>query len=50
MHVEDPRLAVMAALSACTQVEHWCRTDGALDGAEVARRVSDFLLAGFGAR
>jgi len=50
MDVEDPKLAVIAALSACTQVERWYRPDGALDAAEVTRRISDFLLAGFGVR
>ena len=48
--VEDPKLAVMAALSACTQVDRWYRPDGDLTSAEVARRTADFLLAGFGVR
>jgi AcrR family transcriptional regulator len=50
VQVEDPKLAVMAALAACTQVDRWYRPDGALAGAEVARRTTAFLLAGFGAR
>lgn len=48
--VEDPELAVMAALGACTQVNGWYRPDGGLPAAEVARRITDFLLAGFGVR
>jgi AcrR family transcriptional regulator len=48
--VEDPKLAVMAALAACTQVDRWYRPDGELSSAEVARRTADFLLAGFGVR
>ena len=47
--VEDPKLAVMAAIGACTQVDQWYRPDGDLPPAEVARRIADFLLAGFGA-
>lgn len=47
---EDPRLAVMAALGACTQVDGWYRPDGELPAAPVARRITDHLLAGFGVR
>src|SRR5262245_38701403 len=47
VQVEDPKLAVMTALAACTQVETWYRPDGELPAAEVARRVTDYLLAGF---
>ena len=50
VEVEDPKLAVMTALAACTQVETWYGPDGGLQPAEVARRVTDYLLAGFGAR
>lgn len=48
--VEDPKLAVIAALSACTQVDRWYRPAGELTGAEVARRITEFLLAGFGVK
>jgi len=48
VRVEDPKLAVMTALAACTQVDRWYRPDGELAGAEVARRITAFLLAGFG--
>jgi AcrR family transcriptional regulator len=50
VEVEDPKLAVMAALGACTQVDRWYRPDGELPASEVARRITDFLLAGFGVR
>jgi AcrR family transcriptional regulator len=50
VEVEDPKLAVMAALGACTQVDGWYRPDGELPAEEVARRITDFLLAGFGVR
>ncbi len=50
VEVEDPKLAVMAALAACTQVDSWYRPDGELASAEVARRTADYLLAGFGVR
>lgn len=46
--VEDPRLAVMVALTACSQVDTWYRADGALSSAELSRRIADFLLAAFG--
>jgi AcrR family transcriptional regulator len=49
VRVEDPKLAVMTALAACTQVDRWYRPDGELSSAEVARRITEFLLAGFGA-
>ena len=49
VRVEDPKLAVMTALAACTQVDRWYRPDGELASAEVARRITGFLLAGFGA-
>jgi AcrR family transcriptional regulator len=48
--VEDPKLAVMVALTACTQVDQWYRPQGELSSQEVARRIADFLLAGFGVR
>ena len=48
--VADPKLAVMAALSACTEVDRWYRADGELESAEVADRITAFLLAGFGVR
>jgi AcrR family transcriptional regulator len=48
--VEDPKLAVMVTLAGCTQVHNWYRPDGQLSSLEIARRVTDFLLAGFGVR
>jgi AcrR family transcriptional regulator len=44
----DPKLAVIASLTACTGVDSWYRPGGELSPAEVARRIADFLLAGFG--
>ncbi len=44
----DPKLAVIASLTACTGVDSWYRPGGELPPAEVARRIADFLLAGFG--
>ncbi len=49
VRVEDPKLAVMAALTACTHVDRWYRPDGELPSREIARRIAAFLLAGFGA-
>ncbi|MBO0704475.1 MAG: TetR family transcriptional regulator [Candidatus Dormibacteraeota bacterium] len=46
--VEDPRLAVMVALTACSQVDTWYRADGELSSAELSRRIADLLLAAFG--
>ena len=48
--VEDPKLAVMVTLDGCTRVDNWYRPDGRLSSAEIARRITDFLLAGFGIR
>jgi AcrR family transcriptional regulator len=47
--VEDPAIAVRAALGACTAVQDWFRPSGPLSPEEVADRILDFLLAGFGA-
>jgi AcrR family transcriptional regulator len=48
--VEDPKLAVMVTLAGCTQVHNWYRPGGQLSSVEIARRITDFLLAGFGVR
>jgi AcrR family transcriptional regulator len=48
--VEDPKLAVMMTLDGCNRVHRWYRPDGPLSSTEVARRITDFLLAGFGVR
>ena len=48
--VEDPKLTVMVTLDGCTQVHNWYRADGQLSSLEIARRLTDFFLAGFGAR
>ncbi len=48
--VEDPAVAVRAAMAACTAVDRWFCPDGRLSAEQVARCTSGFLLAGFGAR
>jgi AcrR family transcriptional regulator len=48
--VEDPKLTVMVTLDGCTQVHNWYRPDGQLSSVEIARRLTDFFLAGFGVR
>jgi len=48
--VEDPKLAVMMTLDGCNRVHRWYRPDGPLSSAEIARRITDFYLAGFGVR
>ena len=48
--VEDPKLAVMMMLDGCNRVHRWYRSDGPLSSTEVARRITDFYLAGFGIR
>ena len=48
--VEDPKLAVMVTLVGCTCIHTWYRSDGPLSSAEIARRITDFLMAGFGVR
>jgi AcrR family transcriptional regulator len=47
--VEDPAIAVRAALGACTAVQNWFRPTGPLTPDDVADRLAGFLLAGFGA-
>src|SRR5581483_9856692 len=49
-HVQDPKLAVMVSLAACTQVDRWYRPDGELPSDEIARRITDFLIDGFRGR
>jgi AcrR family transcriptional regulator len=48
--VEDPAIAVRAALGACTSVDRWFRPSGPLSAEQVADVVADFLLAGFRVR
>jgi AcrR family transcriptional regulator len=48
--VEDPKVTVMVMLDGCTQVHNWYRPDGQLSSVEIARRLTDFFLAGFGVR
>jgi AcrR family transcriptional regulator len=45
--VEDPAVAVRAAMAACTAVDRWFSPSGPLSAEQVARRTSSFLLAGF---
>lgn len=45
--VGDPKLAVMVALAAATEVDRWYRPDGELPSRELIRRIADFLMAGF---
>ena len=45
--VGDPKLAVMVALAAATEVDRWYRPDGALPSRELVRRIADFLMDGF---
>lgn len=45
--VEDPAVAVRAAMAACTAVDRWFCPDGPLSAEQVARRTARFLLAGF---
>jgi AcrR family transcriptional regulator len=47
--VDDPAIAVRAALGSCTAVQNWFRPTGPLTPEEVAERLAGFLLAGFGA-
>jgi AcrR family transcriptional regulator len=47
--VEDPAVAVRSAMAACTAVDRWFRSDAPLSAEQVAKRTTDFLLAGFGA-
>ena len=46
--VRDVPIAVRAALGACNYVDRWFRPDGPLSADEVADRMADFLLTGFG--
>jgi len=46
--VDDPAVAVRAAMAACTAVDRWFCPDGPLSAEQVAGRTSGFLLAGFG--
>ena len=48
--VEDPKLAVMVMLDGCSQVQNWYRPDGRLSSVEIARRVTDFFVAGLGVK
>lgn len=50
LDVDDPALAVRAAMGACNSVDRWFRASGPLSAEEVADGIVDFLLAGFGAR
>lgn len=45
--VDDPAVAVRAALSACTSVDRWFRPDGPLPPDAVADRITRFLMTGF---
>ena len=46
-HVQDGAVAVRAAMAACTAVDRWFSAAGPLSAEQVARRTSQFLLAGF---
>ena len=48
--VEDPAIAVRAAMSACSSVDRWFRNTGPLTAKQVADASTGFLLAGFGVR
>ena len=48
LDVEDPKLALMVTLTGCTYLHGWYRPDGELSSVEIARRVTDFVMAGFG--
>jgi AcrR family transcriptional regulator/DNA-binding XRE family transcriptional regulator len=45
--VDDPAVAVRAALSACTSVDRWFRPDGPLSPDTIADRITRFLMTGF---
>jgi AcrR family transcriptional regulator/DNA-binding Xre family transcriptional regulator len=48
--VDDPAVAVRAAMGACNYVDRWFRPEGPLSAEQVAQGIADFLVAGFGAR
>jgi AcrR family transcriptional regulator len=48
LQVGDPVLAVRAAMGACTSVDRWFRADGPLGADEIADRIADYLVTGFG--
>jgi AcrR family transcriptional regulator len=48
--VEDPAIAVRAAMGACSSVDRWFRHTGPLTAEQVADASAGFLLAGFGVR
>jgi AcrR family transcriptional regulator/DNA-binding XRE family transcriptional regulator len=48
LKVDDVAIAVRTALGACNYVDRWFRRQGPLSPEDVADRMTNFLLAGFG--